>query len=61
MSMDTGAAGHTRPETLFPTVKIEYAGVLQKFVAANTEDQEHGAFKTSEAFTGAPNSGARTP
>ena len=51
--MDSGAAGHVMPETMFPHVKIEHKTPLKKFVAANGEQiKDLGAkripFKTDE-------------
>ena len=51
--MDSGAAGHVMPETMFPHVKIERKTPLKKFVAANGEQiKDLGAkripFKTNE-------------
>ena len=53
VTMDSGAAGHVMPETMFPHVKIERKTPLKKFVAANGEQiKDLGAkripFKTNE-------------
>ena len=53
VTMDSGAAGHVMPETMFPHVKIERKTPPKKFVAANGEQiKDLGAkripFKTNE-------------
>ena len=53
VTMDSGAAGHVMPETMFPHVKIERKTPPKKFVAANGEQiKVLGAkripFKTNE-------------
>ena len=35
VTMDSGAAGHVMPETMFPRVKLERKTTPKKFVAAN--------------------------
>ena len=37
VTMDSGAAGHVMPETMFPQVKLERKTSPKKFVAANGE------------------------
>ena len=37
VTMDSGAAGHVMPETMFPHVKLERKTSPKKFVAANGE------------------------
>ena len=53
VTMDSGAAGHVMPETMFPHFKIERKTPPKKFVAANGEQiKDLGAkkipFKTHE-------------
>ena len=56
--MDSGAAGHVMPETMFPRVKIERKTTPKKFVAANGEQiKDFGAkripSRQTRAFRGA--------
>ena len=51
--MDSGAAGHVMPETMFPHVKLERETLPKKFVAANKEQikdlgEKSIPFKTNE-------------
>ena len=53
--MDTGAAGHVMPETMFPRVKLERRTSPKKFVAANGEQikdlgEKNIPFKTNEGI-----------
>ena len=52
VTMDSGAAGHVMPETMFPRVKLERKTSPKKFVAANGEQikdlGENIPFKTNE-------------
>ena len=53
--MDSGAAGHVMPGTMFPRVKLERKMLLKKLVAANGEQiQDFGEknipFKTNEGI-----------
>ena len=55
VTMDTGAAGHVMPETMFPHVKLERKTSPKKFVAANGEQitdlgEKSIPFKTNEGF-----------
>ena len=55
VTMDSGAAGHVMPETMFPHVKLELKTSLKKFVAAIGEQikdlgQKSIPFKTNEEF-----------
>ena len=52
-TMDTGAAGHVMPETMFPNVKLERRTSPKKFVAANGDQikdlgEKSIPFKTKE-------------
>ena len=52
-TMDSGAAGHVMPETMFPHVKLERKTPSKKFVAANGEQiknlgEKSIPFKTNE-------------
>ena len=38
--MDSGAAGHVMPETMFPHVKLDRKTSLKKFVAASGEQMK---------------------
>ena len=54
-TMDSGAAGHVMPETMFPQVKIERKTSPKKFVAANGEQikdlgEKSIPFKTNEGI-----------
>ena len=56
--MDSGAAGHVIPETMFLRVKLERRTSPKKFVATNGEqikdlDDKNIPFKTNEEFRGA--------
>ena len=58
VTMDSGAAGHVTPETMFPRVKLERKTSPKKFVAANGEQikdlgEKKIPVKTNEAFRGA--------
>ena len=53
LTMDSGAAGHVMPETMFPHVKLERKTSPKKFVAANGEQikdlgEKSIPFKTNE-------------
>ena len=53
VTMDSGAAGHVMPETMFPHVKLERKTSPKKFVAANGErikdlGEKSIPFKTNE-------------
>ena len=53
VTMDSGAAGHVMPETMFPRVKLERKASPKKFVAANGEQirdlgEKRVPFKTRE-------------
>ena len=53
--MDSGAAGHVMPETMFPCVKFEHKKSPKKFVAANGEQikdlgEKNIPFKTNEGI-----------
>ena len=53
--MDSGAAGHVMPETMFPHVKLERKTSPKKFVAANGEQikdlgEKNIPFKTNEGI-----------
>ena len=55
VTMDSGAAGHVTPETMFPRVKVERKTTPKKFVAANGEQikdlgEKTIPFKTNEEF-----------
>ena len=54
-TMDTGAAGHVMPETMFPHVKLERRTSPKKFVAANGDQikdlgEKSIPFKTKEGI-----------
>ena len=58
VTMDSGAAGHVMPETIFPRVKLERKTSPRKFVAVNGEQikdlgEKNIPFKTNEGFRGA--------
>ena len=53
VTMDSGAAGHVMPETMFPRVKLERKASPKTFVAANGEQirdlgEKRIPFKTKE-------------
>ena len=53
VTMNSGAAGHVMPETMFPHVKLERKTLPKKFVVANREQIKHLGeksipFKTNE-------------
>ena len=55
VTMDSGAAGHVMPETMFPHVKLERKTSPKKFVAANGEQikdlgEKNIPFKTNEGI-----------
>ena len=55
VAMDSGAAGHVKPEAMFPHVKLERKTTPRKLVAANGEQSKHLGekkipFKTSEGI-----------
>ena len=55
VTMDSGAAGHVMPETMFPHVKLERKTSPKKFVAANAEQikdlgEKNIPFKTNEGI-----------
>ena len=55
VTMDSGAAGHVMPETMFPHVKLERKTSPMKFVAANGEQikdlgEKNIPFKTNEGI-----------
>ena len=55
VTMDSGAAGHVMPETMFPRVKLERRTSPKKFVAANGEQikdlgEKNIPFKTNEGI-----------
>ena len=55
VTMDSGAAGHVMPETMFPHVKLERKTSPKKFVAANGEQikdlgEKSIPFKTNEGI-----------
>ena len=55
VTMDSGAAGHVMPETMFPCVKLERKKSPKKFVAANGEQikdlgEKNIPFKTNEGI-----------
>ena len=55
VTMDSGAAGHVMPETMFPRVKLERKTTPKKFVAANGEQikdlgEKTIPFKTNEGI-----------
>ena len=55
VTMDSGAAGHVTPETMFPRVKLERKTSPKKFVAANGEQikdlgEKKIPFKTNEGI-----------
>ena len=51
VTMDSGAAGHVMPETMFPRVKLERKTTLKKFVAAYGEQIDKTIpFKTNEGI-----------
>ena len=55
VTMDSGAAGHVMPETMFPRVKLERRTSPKKFVAANGEQikdlgEKNNPFKTNEGI-----------
>ena len=55
VTMDSGAAGHVMPETMFPRVKLERKTSPRKFVAVNGEQikdlgEKNIPFKTNEGI-----------
>ena len=55
VTMDSGAAGHVMPETIFPRVKLERRTSPKNFVAANGEQikdlgEKNIPFKTNEGI-----------
>ena len=55
VTMESGAAGHVMPETMFPHVKLERKTSPKKFVAANGEQikdlgEKNIPFKTNEGI-----------
>ena len=55
VTMDSGAAGHVMPETMFPRVKLERRTSPKKFVAANGEQikdlgEKNIPFQTNEGI-----------
>ena len=58
VTMDSGAAGHVMPETMFPRVKLERKTTPKKFVAANWVRKQFRSRQTRE-FRGAQHSEVR--